>query len=82
MSKLELTATCPTDSAVELREVTKTFTQWQRDNTGKGLLKNLIKPDKRVVKALDQVSFRINKGEFVAYAGPNGSGKSTTMKIL
>ena len=82
MSKQGLTATFPTDSAVELREVTKTFIQWQRDNTGKGLLKNLIKPEKRVVKALDQVSFRINKREFVAYAGPNGSGKSTTMKLL
>jgi ABC-2 type transport system ATP-binding protein len=62
--------------------VTKTFTQWQRDNTGKSLLRNLIKPEKRCVAALDDVSLTIRKGEFIAYAGPNGAGKSTTMKLL
>lgn len=73
---------CPMDSAVRLQSVTKIFTQWQRDNTGKGLLKNLIKPEKRIITALEGVSFTIAKGEFVAYAGPNGAGKSTTMKLL
>ncbi len=73
---------CPMDSAVRLQNVTKIFTQWQRDNTGKGLLKNLIKPEKRTITALEGVSFTIAKGEFVAYAGPNGAGKSTTMKLL
>lgn len=33
-------------------------------------------------KALNNVSFTINKGEIVGFLGPNGAGKSTMMKIL
>ncbi len=33
-------------------------------------------------KAVDAVSFSIEKGEIVGFLGPNGAGKSTTMKII
>jgi ABC-2 type transport system ATP-binding protein len=33
-------------------------------------------------KAVDNISFNINKGEIVGFLGPNGAGKSTTMKMI
>ena len=33
-------------------------------------------------RALDKVSFEVEKGEIVGFLGPNGAGKSTTMRIL
>lgn len=33
-------------------------------------------------KAVDAISFKVDKGEIVGFLGPNGAGKSTTMKII
>lgn len=34
------------------------------------------------IKAVDDISFEVAKGEIVGFLGPNGAGKTTTMKIL
>lgn len=33
-------------------------------------------------KAVDQISFSVNRGEILGFLGPNGAGKSTTMKMI
>ena len=68
--------------ALAIDNITKKYCQWQRSGNARDIIKNLIHPEKRVVTALDRISLRIKKGEFVAYAGANGAGKSTTIKIL
>ena len=34
------------------------------------------------LKAVDEVSFQVEKGEILGFLGPNGAGKTTTMRIL
>lgn len=48
-------------------------------------LKNICKSftlGGETIKALDNISFSVEKGEFVSIIGPSGSGKSTLMNIL
>ena len=44
-------------------------------------IKNLVKNYGSKL-AVDDISFRVDKGEIVGFLGPNGAGKSTTMNIL
>lgn len=47
-----------------------------------GTFRNLFSHEYRLIRAVDDVTFRVDKGELVGYLGPNGAGKSTTIKIL
>ena len=47
-----------------------------------GSLKSLFKRKHETVKAVDDVSFKIEEGELVGFIGPNGAGKTTTLKCL
>lgn len=44
-------------------------------------VKNLLKQYGEQ-KAVNNISFKVDKGEIVGFLGPNGAGKSTTMKII
>ncbi|MBH5335107.1 ATP-binding cassette domain-containing protein [Streptomyces pactum] len=42
----------------------------------------LVRRERREVRAVDGISFKVPRGEMVGYIGPNGAGKSTTIKML
>jgi ABC-2 type transport system ATP-binding protein len=67
---------------VVVKGLSKQFQVAERQPGFVGSLKGLFKRRYRVVKALDHVSFELEKGDLVGYIGPNGAGKSTTIKIL
>lgn len=45
-------------------------------------VKKIYKMGEVEIKALDGISFSIDKGEFVVVAGPSGAGKSTVLNIM
>ena len=45
-------------------------------------VKNLVKSYGGTQKAVDNLTFTIEKGQIVGFLGPNGAGKSTTMNII
>lgn len=47
-----------------------------------GWFRNLFTSEKRVIKAVNDISFEVKEGERIAFIGPNGAGKSTTIKML
>ncbi|MFE5629663.1 ATP-binding cassette domain-containing protein [Streptomyces sp. NPDC056463] len=59
---------------IELDGVEKVFTVRRRAG--------LLRREKREVRAVDGISFGVERGEMVGYIGPNGAGKSTTIKML
>ena len=61
-------------AAVEVEGVEKTFTQRVK--------RGALRRERRLVRAVDGVSFEIETGSLVGYVGPNGAGKSTTVKML
>lgn len=68
--------------AIEVKNLSKTFKTKVKETGLKGSLKSIIKPKYREKKAVNNISFSIEKGEIIAFIGPNGAGKSTTIKML
>jgi ABC-2 type transport system ATP-binding protein len=68
--------------AIEVQGLTKTFRTYKKEPGLAGAVRGLFKRTYDAVNAVDNVSFRIEEGEFVGFLGPNGAGKTTTLKML
>ena len=44
-------------------------------------LQNITKIYDKTIKALDDISFTVNDGEFFVLLGPTGAGKTTTLRL-
>ena len=67
---------------IRARELTKHFKVHRRPPGFAAAMKSLVHRKYETVKAVDGVSFTIEKGERVGFLGPNGAGKTTTLKVL
>lgn len=67
---------------IEARHLCKEFkTAVVREGRFAGI-RTLFSREYRVKEAVQDISFQVERGEFVGYIGPNGAGKSTTIKML
>lgn len=69
-------------SIIEVKKLNKTFKVKIKQKGFKGTIKSIFKPKYKVIKAVNNISFEVEKGEMIAFIGPNGAGKSTTIKML
>jgi ABC-2 type transport system ATP-binding protein len=68
--------------AIEVKDLRKEF---KVSSSGKGFLgklQALFRRRNKVITAVNDIDFKIRRGEFVGYVGENGAGKSTTIKML
>jgi ABC-2 type transport system ATP-binding protein len=67
---------------VRVSELSKVFKVPEREAGLAAAMKALLRRRHREVRAVDSISFEIERGEMVGFLGPNGAGKTTTLKML
>ena len=67
---------------IKVDNLSKHFKVLKRKRGLSWWVKSLFHREYVIKKAVDDISFSIDKGELVGYIGPNGAGKSTTIKML
>lgn len=74
--------TLPFMPVITVSHLTRRFTTHLKQPGLGGALRGLFKRQYITKTAVDDVSFEVEKGEFVGFLGPNGAGKTTTLKML
>ncbi len=69
-------------SFIEVKNISKEFKVNKRSAGIPGMIANMFVPKFEIKKAVNDLSFTIEKGEMVGFIGPNGAGKSSTIKML
>lgn len=67
---------------ITVQKLKKYFTVAQKEPGLMGTVKSIVSPKHNTVRAVDDISFKIDEGELVGFIGPNGAGKTTTLKML
>jgi ABC-2 type transport system ATP-binding protein len=67
---------------IEADHLSKTFKVPEREGGLAAAMGSLLRRRYKQVRAVDDVSFRIDEGEIIGFLGPNGAGKTTTLKML
>ncbi|HYK83257.1 MAG TPA: ATP-binding cassette domain-containing protein [Gemmatimonadales bacterium] len=68
--------------AISAERLSKIYQVKVRDPGLGGAVRALVRPRYREVRAVEEISFEVARGEIVAFLGPNGAGKTTTLKML
>ena len=69
-------------AVIAVSHLSKHYQVHQKEPGLAGSVKSLFRRSYSLVKAVDNISFEIEKGELVGFIGPNGAGKTTTLKTL
>lgn len=67
---------------IYVNNVKKHFKKAIKDPGLKGSIKALFSHKYETIKAVDDITFHVPKGEILGFIGPNGAGKSTVIKML
>ncbi len=72
----------PARAQIDVTNLRKYYQVHQKEPGFAGSIRSFVHRKYVDVKAIDDLSFQIDKGEIVGFLGPNGAGKTTTLKVL